>query len=103
MKAAEVKAGLVNKRKYMVTQLDQYSTGSMSHTACQTSTRQGSTYPPTHHDNSHKGKKIRSKAGVKYAATKLYDKAAGALLLHGQGGAGGPHLPSAAVGTEGEH
>ena len=57
----------------------------------------------THHYNSHKGNKIRSKAAVKYAAAKLYDKAAGVLLLHGQGAAGGPHLPSAAVGTEGEH
>eukprot|EP00090_Calanus_glacialis_P015045 TRINITY_DN23918_c0_g1_i1.p1 TRINITY_DN23918_c0_g1~~TRINITY_DN23918_c0_g1_i1.p1 ORF type:complete len:1623 (-),score=602.12 TRINITY_DN23918_c0_g1_i1:147-4463(-) len=74
-KAAEVKAGLVNKQKYMVAQLDQYR---QYVTHCLANLNKAGNnkrvHFATHHDNSHKGKKIRSKAAVKYAATKLYDK-----------------------------
>jgi len=75
VKAGQVKAGLVNKQEYMVAQLDQYR---QYVTHCLANLNKAGNnkrvHFATHHDNTHKGKKIRSKAAVKYSATKLYDK-----------------------------
>jgi len=75
VKAGHVKAGLVNKQQYMVAQLDQYRQYVIM---CLTNLNKAGNNKRVHfatqHDNTHKGKKIRSKAAVKYSATKLYDK-----------------------------
>ena len=75
-KAAEVKAGLVNKQQYMVAQLEQYR---QYVTHCLSNLNKAGNnkrvhFATHHNENSHKGKKVRTKAAVKYAATKLYDK-----------------------------
>jgi len=75
-KASEVKAGLVTKQTYMVAQLEQYR---QYITHCLSNLNKAGNNKRVHfathqHENTQKGKKVRSKAAVKYAATKLYDK-----------------------------
>jgi len=78
--AARVKAGLVNKQQYIVKQLDQYR---LYVTHCLSNLNKAGNkkrvHFVTHNDkNTAKDKKVKSKAAVKSAATKLHDK--GVLL-----------------------
>jgi len=77
IKAANVRTGLMNKQSYMVAQLEQYR---QYVTQCLANLNKAGNnnkrvHFSTHHpENSHKEKKVRSRAAVKYAATKLYNK-----------------------------